>query len=141
MLGFIDEDGYTEDGYIAEVPRLHPAVRFRYRPMTSGERAQAMREMEKAVKSPNAKMGEIVSARLMSERISEWDLKNAAGEIVPITAENMLKVKPHLSNKLYAITITAVVGSDEDPESPEKSKGNAGNQEEGLSPEEADIKN
>lgn len=122
ISGMID-DGYEENGYIAEVPRLHPALRFRFRPMTSGERTAAMREMERALKSPNPKMSEIVSARMMAERILEWDLANGQGEIVPVTEENILKVKPTLSNKLYSITITAVVGSDEDPEAETKSAG------------------
>ena len=122
MLSGMIEDGYEEVGYIAEQPRLHPALRFRFRPMTSGERTAAMREMERALKSPNPKMSEIVSARMMAERIIEWDLKNGDGEIVPITEAVMLKVKPALSNKLYSITITAVVGSDEDPEAEMKSE-------------------
>lgn len=122
MLSGMIEDGYEENGYIAEVPRLHPALRFRFRPMTSGERAAAMREMERALKSPNPKMSEIISARMMASRVLEWDLKNGEGETVPINEEMMLKVKPALSNKLYAITITAVIGSDEDPEADPKIK-------------------
>lgn len=137
MLGLI-EDGYTEDGYIAEEPRLHPALRFRYRPMLSAERAQAMREMERAVKSPNAKQSEIVSARLMASRIEEWDLQNSQGETVPITEEILLKVKPHLSNRLYAIVILGTSPSDEDPEAISEKKPELA---EGETREDADLKN
>jgi hypothetical protein len=117
MLGLIEDDGYTEDGYIAEVPRLHPALRFRFRPMLSTERAQAMRDMGKAINSPNAKQSEIISAKLMAERILEWDLKDGSGNIVPVTADMILRVKPQLSNRLYAIVVLGTAPSDEDPES------------------------
>lgn len=137
-LGLIEEDGYTEDGYIAEQPRLHPALRFRYRPLLSTERAQAMRDMERALKSPNAKQSEIVSARLMAERILEWDLRNGQGEVVPVTEEFLLKVKPVLSNRLYAIVILGASPSDEDPEAGEKKKPEL---PEGVTQEEADLKN
>ena len=137
-LGLIEEDGYTEDGYIAEEPRLHPALRFRYRPMLSAERAQAMKEMDRAIKSPNAKQSEIVSARLMASRIEEWDLQNSQGEVVPVTEEMLLKVKPHLSNRLYAIVVLGTSAPDEDPDSSSKKKREL---EEGETQEGADLKN
>lgn len=138
MLGFFEEDGYTEEGYIAEIPRLHPSLRFRFRPMLPAERAQAMREMDAAVKSANAKMSEIVSARLMAKRILEWDLKNSQGEVVPISEEIFLKMRPVLSNKLYAITITGLMASDEDPDAAAEKKPELA---EGETRGEADLKN
>ena len=47
-------DGYNQPGYVAEFPRLHPELRFRYRPMLHTDRDRITGGL--AGKSPDFKL-------------------------------------------------------------------------------------
>ena len=106
------EPAYTEPAYIAETPRLHPALRFTFRPMLQEEwnalvsaRAPASdRERERQVN------------KAIAERITAWDITTHTGEPWPITADNLRKLRPALYNRVLAI-VTGTGAGDEDPES------------------------
>ena len=116
-LGQIPNDGYTEHGYIAEVPRLHPALRFAFRPMTLAERAlyiKAVGQFRKDDEIRTYMAGEI-KRHLPGQ--PPWDLRNDKGELVPLTVDELLKLKPRLFDSLFMI-VSGEAAPDADPEAP-----------------------
>jgi hypothetical protein len=107
---FID-DGYTEQGYIAEAPLVHTAVRFEFRPALSHERAEV--HHRKVFEMPPEKRFALY-AREVEKRIAKWDL-TCNGEPLPIKAAKAVRIKPDLLEKLINV-ITGVAPSDVDPE-------------------------
>lgn len=112
---FIIEDGYTEDGYIAAVPGLHPALRFRFRPMLPEER-EAISDVirQKPIAQGNKLMCEALAARIKS-----WSATNNKGEPLEITPSNVAKLRPKLQGSVYSI-IAGYQASDLDPDAPEQ---------------------
>lgn len=117
MPGFID-DGYTVDGALIKGrDGLYEDLRLSYRPTTPGERTAALKEMRKAHDSPNPKKSELEAARLIAERLTEWDLKYPEGprkgQVVEITPANVAKVHPVLSIEIWNMVIMGERASDE----------------------------
>ncbi len=110
LCGYI-HDGYTRAGYIAAVPRLHPALRFTYRPVLSPDRAVIYDRIGKA----DAKTAETLGAQAVFIHLSDWDLKDGDGKLVPRTVENILRVQPKLETRLFDICM-GNDGGDEDSE-------------------------
>ena len=111
---FPEEDGYTLAAYIAEVPRLHNAVRFRFRPVDLIERSILLafkdRNYEKAITEK--------FCELLSQRITEWSLTERNGEaLLPmaISAAKIRRLRPTLWTRLVNIVIWGVDGGDADP--------------------------
>lgn len=120
--GFI-EDGYTTQEYIAREPGVHPALDFERRALTPPERTVYLKDMQRAMTSPNSKQSELVAARILSECVKGWDLKRpSTGEIVPITPENMARIQPSLADKLWAIVVMGNRASDQRPDAGTKSE-------------------
>ena len=118
LLGFI-HDGYTRQGYIAERPRLHPALRFSYRPMLTENRYVILHQLDQidADRKARARLeAETVMAYLVS-----WNLFGRQDEAIDVTVPNLLRVEPNLFLKLRNIVLGIEVG-DEDPEWPEDQK-------------------
>lgn len=61
-------DGYTEDGYIAGVPGVMPALRFRFRPATSLERGMVADAARGDAKQYHQTLSEVIAKHLVS-----WD--------------------------------------------------------------------
>ena len=95
---FID-DGYTEQGHIAEAERLHPAIDFTFRPLTAVEWLKCLHECD------GLKLNELrpVEARWLAAHVQKWSLRDCAGNIVPINVSTMQKLKPALFGKLFGI--------------------------------------
>ena len=93
---FID-DGYTESGYIAEIPRLHPSLSFEYRPMLATERNRAADEAEKPNADPTKVMVEWLAKKLVT-----WSLDRKPD------AAALSRLRPKLLTRLYAV----VAGND-----------------------------
>jgi hypothetical protein len=99
------EDGYTETGFLAGLPRLHPAVNFEYRPMLVTELAQY--SARTAHCSEEAVRREV--ARWLSIKILEWDVTDVRGQVVPIQSssadplENILRLRPAVFTRLWKI--------------------------------------
>ncbi len=110
MLDFIPDD-YNETAYIKETPGIHNAVRFTFRPMLSEERTVIFRKVDSI--SPEKIDALYVSA--MARRIHEWSIKDAAGNPLPVTAENLRRLKPALFFRLWMI-VAGMEPPDVDPE-------------------------
>lgn len=109
-------DGVVESGYIHAEPRLHEAVRFRYRPCTHAERQRylvplsGIERLDKRLEATDA-----AYARVIAERIVEWDLKDRDGRAVPINVKSAERLHSNVFNRLADIALGAVP-SDVDPE-------------------------
>lgn len=109
-------DGYNRLGYIDEQPRLHPAVRFTYRPMLATERDILLGS---AGRSSTGELAKQID-QAMAKRIISWDIEDN-GRPVEITAANVSKIEPNLRDRLFwIISGSPVAGnrhiSDIDPE-------------------------
>ena len=112
--GFIS-DGYTETGYIAEVQRLHPALRFEFRPFLPEERSRLITENER---HPPIKAAQNTAEKIADSKngkIKSWDLKDDKGEPVPVSADAFRRIKPALHGRLLGI-VMGLDASDEDPD-------------------------
>lgn len=107
-------DGYTLDGFIAETPRLHPAMRFRYRPMVSQNIAVVNRELART-RTNEPRKAEAICARTVWSQVTEWDVLDHTGEGVTRTVDNILRIQPVLFAAIYQI-VCGIRPSDEDPE-------------------------
>lgn len=141
MQGYI-HDGYTVDGYIAEVKRLHPHLRFTFRPMLIQERAVIIREIQKM---DNPVKEETTAAQAISKRVTVWDLKDGGGKVVELTTSKILRAHPALFSRLFQIVL-GTVESDEDPEIAEADRNEQADRDlkaalAGDLPSEADVKN
>lgn len=140
-LGYI-HDGYTADGFIAESPRLHPSLRFTYRPMLAQNRTVVFREIAKCT---DPRKEETLAAQTIKSQVLSWDLVDENGKAVDLTVSNILRVQPRLLSRLFDV-VTGTQASDEDPQ--RSSDENAKQAEDqlaaafaGKSPEEADTGN
>lgn len=115
MPGFI-EDGYTVDSLIKGVDGLYEDLRLTYRPTTATERSTALKAMRSALQSANPKKSELEAARILSERISSWNLCRADGSDVEITPENVARLQPDLSQKVWEMVVLGERASDETPD-------------------------
>ena len=100
LCGYI-HDGYTRDGYIAEVPRLYPALRFKYRPLVAQERAIVYDQIEKA----DVKTAELHGAQSIFARVASWDLKDSKGTTVKLSVESILRVQPQLEARVLSMVL------------------------------------
>lgn len=113
-LGFIP-DGYTEQAYIAGRPRLHPPLRFSFRPPTATARAQ---NIDRINKTTDAGRSEQIAAEAVATHLVEWDLRDAEGNVVTINTANILRLRAALNQRLYRVVIVGDAW-DEDPDSPD----------------------
>lgn len=94
MVDFFITDGQDERGYIAESPRLHPALGFTFRPILVEERDTI--ERARGAKSGVADAHAVIR-RAMAKHVKTWDAP------APITDEHLRKLRPALFDKLWAI--------------------------------------
>jgi hypothetical protein len=106
-------DGYTQEGFIAAVPRLHGELRFSYRPALVEERSQ-LSDLAARMKSHlyDRQVAHFVAGKLVS-----WDLADPAGAEVGIAAESLLRLHPELFAKLQRIVL-GCIACDVDPSWP-----------------------
>lgn len=103
LSGFID-DGYTAKGYVEAWPGLHPAVRFKYRPMIQEEVSAFEDECEFKKDAERAR----IAAAKIAEKLTEWSLGK------PATAANVRLLTPRLYHRVMEI-IWGTRASDIDP--------------------------
>jgi len=104
------DDGYTRDGFVAAVPRLHGALRFRYRPTLVEQRGE-LREAVAKLDSPGCTRH--VAAFLASQLVA-WDLVDRRRQPVAVAADTLLRIHPELLIKVQNIVL-GYVPSDVDP--------------------------
>lgn len=119
LLDYIpDDDGYTLPAYIAPLQMLHNAVRFTYRPVDILERAIFVEVNRKgSEKLVNEKFAEA-----MAKKLTEWDIQQRTKDgtllPLPITKNNILRLKPALWVRMLNIVLWGVDGGDLDPDIP-----------------------
>jgi predicted butyrate kinase (DUF1464 family) len=104
-------DGHTFEGYLSALPRMYPAVRFSYRQIGNGERAEIRSRIAKAA---NPTEGEKVCARAIAKHVLAWDVRDAEGETVAIEADNVMRLQPILFARLFNV-VMGVQPCDRDP--------------------------
>jgi hypothetical protein len=105
--------GCDERAYIAEQPRLHPSLRFKFRPMLAEERDTIANAGSR--KTPS-EYHQILAAALAA-RIKDWDAKKRDGHTLSIEAATVRTLQPRLFDRVYAI-VCGDSASDVDPQSP-----------------------
>lgn len=111
-LGYVPaDDGWTMDGYLEGVDHQVPEMRFTYRPLISEERS-AFVDAQKG--KPGAKQDQEIAKKL-AERIKSWDLKDQAGEPLPITVANVRRLLFPTFNRLSGIVVFGTQVCDPDP--------------------------
>lgn len=96
MLAYIP-DGYTERGFIAAEEGKHPELRFEYRPLLHEQVVRI--DGESARKNGSNEP----AAKALAEQLVSWDVKDASGGEVKISSESLMRIRPPLFIKLYAI--------------------------------------
>jgi len=109
---------YTEPGYIAAEQGLYDdPLRFTFSPLIPEERGEHLDKVD-AVNGTGKKQQ--VYAALIAERLKTWSLVDGHGDAVELRPANILRLKPALFSRLYAIVL-GVQASDLDPQwEPEK---------------------
>lgn len=88
-------DGYTVTATVNARPGLHGALTFTHRPATLEER-----ETEFAGRGSSARSAIESMARLLSRKIQSWSLEG-----IEITAGNLVRLKPALFDRLFAVVV------------------------------------
>lgn len=83
------EDGYTAKAGIAPVDGVHNGIAIEWRPCLAADTSRVM-----DAKTDAAYIDAIVG--LVAEKLLRWNLKNSRGEVVPITKENVGRVRRRL---------------------------------------------
>ena len=102
------EDGYTEEGFIKEVPGIHEAVRFKFRPVLASKQRETLdrwHEIKSEVKSERIN-------NLIKEQLVEWDL-TFNKKLLPIETKILERLKQPVVDRIFNI-ITSTDKSDED---------------------------
>lgn len=101
------DDGYNEESALPEISGISPAVRVSFRPMTAAEFSNYIQAQEKM--TPTEAKTE--AARRLQGKLISWDIQNSKGETVPITAENILRLKQPVFSGLWEIATCQRAGS------------------------------
>jgi hypothetical protein len=112
MSSYVPDDGFTESGYLKAVPRLHEALRFKFRPCLVQESSRYFQEAANlGPEEADRKAAELIASKLVS-----WDLhypSNKTGT-VPVSPESVLRLKRRLFQRLLEI-IVGLAAPDDDP--------------------------
>lgn len=111
METFTIEDGYSQSAYIAAVPNLHPALRFKFRPMLTEDRDT----ITDALQSKNVAETHKTLVGAMVSRVVSWSATNSKGEPLPVDAVSIRRLRPRLFDRMYYI-VTGRESGDTDPE-------------------------
>ena len=101
LLSYVPSDAYSESGYIVEVPRLHKALRFKFRPLTPAERSKIVGDLDRL---PMDKRDLKIAAE-MKRHLTEWNLIDGKDSPVALDVATLLKLKPGLFYRLWAILL------------------------------------
>lgn len=100
MSGNYIHDGYTEQGYIAEVERLHKSLAFEFRPLKYDEREAVMQKVRS--ESPAAQT--ITLAGIIARQVKSWDAVDENGQPLDVRSiPQIRRLKPPVFAALYDI--------------------------------------
>ena len=91
-------DGYTVDTVVPEC-EFHPEVSLTFRPMSKLQVADTIGRIAKHRDNPVK--GEEIAAEVMAKQIKSWSLQDHEGNAVPVNADMMKLLEPHLSAKIF----------------------------------------
>lgn len=106
-------DGYTRKAFIRGVPRLYDDLHIEHRPARRVTRAEHFRNLDKLTADPIK--SERAACDFVATRLIGWDLRSAAGEAVPLSADSLFNIEPALFERIYLIVLGSAAG-DEDSE-------------------------
>jgi hypothetical protein len=124
---YVPDDGYTISFFLKGEPQMYGEVRGRARPLLIEERSQVM----ESVSLMKGGAADCKIADILSQRLVEWDIPEMeksdgkwgkTGKVLPITAWNILHLRPHLYNRFAAIVVWGTEGGDMAPEWAEQEK-------------------
>jgi len=115
LLCFIpDDDGYSEEVYFAAVARIHPEVRFTYRPTRVMERV----DTQEQIRTKTVKQAEFIQAHAVACKILKWSIKGRNGEVASISADFILSLKSPLYRRICSVVFYGTEAGDIDPGKP-----------------------
>lgn len=100
MANFIN-DGYTIDGFISGVPGLTDDFGFKFRPSTAHENQVVQGEWGRA--DNDGERFSAATAKFLLKHLVSWDGKWPDGSPVPLTIENLGKMRGRLRVALVDI--------------------------------------
>jgi hypothetical protein len=101
------DDGYDYQGYIAERPGIHPALRFRYRPALPEEREEVTRHTGRSF------ILEVTD--LLGGKLTAWEIRDRQGKPRPVSGDTLRRVQPELLQAIIGIVL-GWRASDPDPQ-------------------------
>lgn len=113
-LDVIPDDGYTEPAYIKAMNGVHGEIRFTYRPMLIQEQSKATAEAAEAGRAKPERYDRVCAERLAKHLLS-WSIRGADGRPLAIEVNTLLRIKPMVFLRLWAIVL-GTQASDIDPE-------------------------
>ena len=108
MLTAYIDDGYTREGRIEAAHGRWPEINFAYRP---ADASQVVEQIMRGKHLDDLKWHQHIAERLAGNLVS-WDVKNAKGESVEITAANLMRLVHPVLMKIYGI-VSGAESSDE----------------------------
>ncbi len=114
LLSAYIHDGYTMPGYVRGESRLHPSVRFTYRPLLTQDRAVVVRQISLA---RDPRQEERIAAQAIYGQLLDWDVVkvvDSSAQSVPLEVDELLRLQPRLFNRLLRIVL-GDEACDEDP--------------------------
>lgn len=103
-------DGYDRTATIAALPGLWSKVRFRYRPAAAHEVSAVYQ------RAARAEVAEVIEphAELLARKIIDWNIKDAAGAKVAVTAEHIKQLNYDFYGVLRQTVYGEIVAADEE---------------------------
>ncbi len=111
MSKHLIDDGYTRQGYLAEVERLHDNLAFTFRPMLA-EEVDAVAE---AAESKTAAEKSRIMRGVIAKQLQSWDVISGKGMTAEINIENVRRLPWRVVNQLYNM-VAGLIPVDERPE-------------------------
>ncbi len=109
------EDGYTEEGYMKELPHVHQACKFKYRPLLP---ATVRTTMHKWSEITGEEKTERINNTLVDHLVS-WDLTHNKN-ILPIKAETFMRLRQPFVDRLFNIVTSSDLSDEEIKDKQEK---------------------
>lgn len=107
---------FIDDGYTITVPipatKFYPEEEITYRPLTSRQHRHAINNIAKLNKEGKIDESEDYAAKLISEQLQAWSVKDSKKNPVEISQKNCASLEPHFAGKL----LHTVLHTGENPE-------------------------
>ena len=106
MLSAFITENCIEERYIKAVERMHPEVRFKFRPILAEDRAEFI---HRTGKEKDPKRAERIAGKALADHLVSWSLGD------DVSPGRIMKLKPSLLARLVSIVLYARDPGDDDP--------------------------